>query len=705
MRILILSIIATLLTASSVAAQTTTTVIGDKMVVGTTGVPDGSTVRLGGLLTTGGTKVVILESDGDAVARLLGRSDLPTQVVYDDEDNTFLSTKTQRFQGPVRIESTLGDATDNEITMLNNVGVQSRFVWANAGAGAPTTGTRSAGTRLVLWPSVTTGFGDYSIGMEGDAMWSAVPHASDRFRWYGGATEVADLAGTGTLELDKDLVPEQQYHGWIGYPNRKWLTAWIAELNVETLVARETYATMGGRLLTTEATTLITPLLSTDTQIVTQHNNMASGDYLYMEGDLHVEFMKVASAPVRINKVTNNSFEDNTTGWGVNAGQTLTRLCRATSSEDSTQPVYLEGVCAARWVYTSGTSLVFHSNGTLQASTSYRMCVGVRNAETIDGTEPSLSMRVDSAASLIAATVTQREDAPEWFDACITQTSTATPGANIGIQFDQGQAATWDMDAVMLHVASLGNIPWTANGAVTSVTRNLDATGSNYWSAGSAVVNTGTCGDGFLDQYALRGVKSGTEFGPSIVGNVRTGCTDSSDYADWAPRWAAGNLRGLYGYTTDIYGFAAGDSSMQWLAADGTNGVRLMNGTATRMLLGSSNLDFYGSSSTLRMRLSASNLQYFDDAGTDRFNLDGPTGTFRLGSTATGEPNMLFDGATGDLRLRIAGATKILLTSSTGDISLVGNVRGGSATALSTGTGYFLGSTGTARFGNPSGNR
>src|SRR5690606_1658255 len=54
-----------------------------------------------------------------------------------------------------------------------------------------------------------------------------------------------------------------------------------------------------------------------------------------------------------------------------------------------------------------------------------------------------------------------------------------------------------------------------------SVTRNLDGSGANAWPAGSAVLNTGTTGDGFIDLYADSGVVTGSTAGPTIVGNVR----------------------------------------------------------------------------------------------------------------------------------------------------------------------------------------
>ena len=58
-----------------------------------------------------------------------------------------------------------------------------------------------------------------------------------------------------------------------------------------------------------------------------------------------------------------------------------------------------------------------------------------------------------------------------------------------------------------------------------AVTRNLDGSGSNDWYAGDAVLNTGQTGDGYIDIYSIDSIRSGTQYGPTIVGNIRTDST------------------------------------------------------------------------------------------------------------------------------------------------------------------------------------
>lgn len=109
------------------------------------------------------------------------------------------------------------------------------------------------------------------------------------------------------------------------------------------------------------------------------------------------------------------------------------------------------------------------------------------------------------------------------------------------------------------------------------VYRNQDNSGTNDWYAGDAALDTGkvtTGPDGFIDLYSVSGLNAGTQIGPTIVGNVRTG----HQYGDWAPRWAIGNLNGLYGYSGSVYGAAFGVPNGVRVTVDGANGVRIFGG-------------------------------------------------------------------------------------------------------------------------------
>jgi hypothetical protein len=166
-----------------------------------------------------------------------------------------------------------------------------------------------------------------------------------------------------------------------------------------------------------------------------------------------------------------------------------------------------------------------------------------------------------------------------------------------------------------------------------TVTRNLDGTGANDWYAGDAMFNTGQTGNGFIDLYSVRGVKAASQYGPTIVGNVRL----SSTYNDWSERWAVGNLNGLYGYGTNVYGFAAGDGAGTWIAADAANGLRIMRGSTARLQADTSgNLYLNNSAGTNVITLDSSGNSYFSGVMTIGTGGEIRQGTGTLGSNFTG---------------------------------------------------------------------
>ena len=268
---------------------------------------------------------------------------------------------------------------------------------------------------------------------------------------------VSLILDPATVILDptgNNVQPQTNYDINLGTLNKKFLTLHAAELWVETLVAQDTIATIGGRILVGPTTVLTADLADGvgDTTITVKHNEMASGDRVYMEANGKVEFMAITSAA---------------------------------------------GGSAGAYTY--------------------------------------------------------------------------------------------------------------------SVTRNLDGTGRNVWYAGDAIFNTGTTGDGFIDLYSVRGVKAATEYGPTIVGNRRM----SDTFNDWATRWAIGNLNGLYDYSATAYGFAAGNPATTWIAADASNGLRIMNGSTVRLQLNSTgNLKINNASGTNVIALDSDGTSYFAGAMT-----------------------------------------------------------------------------------------
>lgn len=148
--------------------------------------------------------------------------------------------------------------------------------------------------------SITTSTGDLTI----DAFEEL--NISSALNFIGAQTiktSTGDLtiAPTGEIILNpsgNDVLPQNNYDINLGALSKKYLSLHAAELMVETLVAQETIATIGGRILVgPSATVLVTDINTTVTTITVKHNQMSLGDIAYLEGNGQVEFIFIDSGP------------------------------------------------------------------------------------------------------------------------------------------------------------------------------------------------------------------------------------------------------------------------------------------------------------------------------------------------------------------------------------------------------------------------
>ncbi len=91
----------------------------------------------------------------------------------------------------------------------------------------------------------------------------------------------------------KDLLPLNNYDLNIGLINKKYLTLHAAELWVETLVAQNTIATIGGRILVGPTTQFTRDASNAQTYLFLKHNQPHIGDVMYAEAAGFVEFFRV----------------------------------------------------------------------------------------------------------------------------------------------------------------------------------------------------------------------------------------------------------------------------------------------------------------------------------------------------------------------------------------------------------------------------
>ena len=110
-------------------------------------------------------------------------------------DGTNLSTTGQL------ISTKTGSPTDGAGQVYLNGATSNRVEWSAVGTGAPAFTTRSAGTKLLVYPAISGSQVDYAMGIDAATLWSSVPVASSSFyfKWYGGQTQVASLDGTGAF--------------------------------------------------------------------------------------------------------------------------------------------------------------------------------------------------------------------------------------------------------------------------------------------------------------------------------------------------------------------------------------------------------------------------------------------------------------------------------------------------------------------------
>lgn len=317
--------------------------------------------------------------------------------------------------------------------------------------------------------SITSGFGSIDVGADGVAAATGVFSTSVTTPSLLASANLT-LSPTGdivTSPTGLDILPGTGYTYNLGALTNKYLTLHAAELWVETLVAQNTLATIGGRVLVGPTTTLTSDLSSGATSMSVKHNSLANGDRVLLESNGSVEWIAVASA-------------------------------------------------------------------------------------------------------------------------------------------------------------SSGSGPYTY-----TITRNLDGSGANNWVAGDAVFNTGTTNSGFIDLYSSAGVISGS--GPTIVGNVRTGTT----YNNIAPRWAIGNLNGLYGYGATTYGAAFGSDSATNVTVDATNGFRIRSSTTAKFSADTSgNLSITGDLSVGTSGLIRSGATSYASGTGYVLDYNGGTPRLRIGTTA-----------------------------------------------------------------------
>jgi hypothetical protein len=409
-----------------------------------------------------------------------------------------------------------------------------------------------------------------------------------------------------------DIVPYLSYDLNLGTPFKKFLTIHAAELWVETLVAQDVLATVGGRVLVIPTTSLTRDLTDSATTIYVKHNQARPGDTLRLEARMRVEFMYVTAGPTEITPGAEYSYTVNRSvdPTGANAwlaGDGVVNTGIAGSGYIDLFALQGATVLSPDYVYNyAGFAGTFSAN--LRDERSFNIFGdGAPGAALYVGNPAAwanMYLTVETGDSGNGIIVFEYWNGSAW---TIATPTVINPG--VGNAIDTPGLWGWEWSGISL----TGWTSTTVNGISAYWVRlRLSATGGSYTRALHG-------GRRLFTQRAM--------FGPTIAFMKR----NSTTFNDITEHSAFGNLNGTYGYGRDIYGGAVGRYGASWLTADEANGLRLF---ADGDLMGQWKLDgsvIVGPESARHMKLTGTALQLKDGAGNVYTEL--AAALLRLGTT------------------------------------------------------------------------
>jgi len=460
--------------------------------------------------------------------------------------------------------------------------------------------------------------------------------------------------GSGSDHID----PITNYKENLGQLSKKYLTLHAAELWVETLVAQETIATIGGRILV-GPTTKFEVDLPDSTTVTDEILNGGFEDAGVGDPDFFADWTE--------------NVGDGTIAIGT--ARTGSNGCRLVSGASSDTYVHQNVTVAPDDVY----SLRFFTKS-FTADTD----IGRYNVYDVTNAAPIIALTtvncvagdnsnyyetsVNFTVPALCVSIRIYFRCPDTdTDRAIFDDITLTQGVEISTEHNQmtpGDNAYSEADGKVEFFWIIDGPAGAESPYTYMVNRNLDGTGENDWFAGDALFNTGAIDNGFIDLYSYSGIKSGTT-GPTIVGNIRNGI----EFNDWSENWAIGNLNGIYGYSGNTYGSAFGkyETGIPWVSMDSTNGFRVMQhttqlakwDTSGNILIGQTSAgesNIYIASGAIQLRTGTDvNIQLQSD------------GDAIFGATTGG--HIFWDNSDSELQIK-DGSTQLVVVDSSGNVTL-----------------------------------
>jgi hypothetical protein len=170
----------------------------------------------GGYIRNSATFTATLFNSSNDLTTLLGIQDDGVIKVYSGglqwvNDNTYdigavANNRPRRIYAATGVTTGLFEATATFSATTPQIdlnGATGNWIgWNTAGIAAPTFTTRSAGTKLVLWPALSASALDWAAGIDSATMWFSNGVTDGSFKWYvNSTTPSATLSGTTNAVL------------------------------------------------------------------------------------------------------------------------------------------------------------------------------------------------------------------------------------------------------------------------------------------------------------------------------------------------------------------------------------------------------------------------------------------------------------------------------------------------------------------------
>lgn len=210
--------------------------------------------------TANASYLQFMQSDNTTRDGYIGLGSTANKDIYVQSDNGNVNLVPKAGGGLLQVANAQVQNTTGTFLMSN--ATSNNISFSAVGIAEPSFTTRSIGTKVILFPTLSGTETDYAAGIESTHMWFSVPSNNNTrgFKFYGGATQVGRIDGVGNSQ-------------WEGQGRFKgWLTGTAATGAAAEIGVANGRATFIGYDRTTGATKYLPVLISGGTTATNQTN-------------------------------------------------------------------------------------------------------------------------------------------------------------------------------------------------------------------------------------------------------------------------------------------------------------------------------------------------------------------------------------------------------------------------------------------------